>query len=630
MERLPVQVAQLLHLRRQIPPLYALLAVNASALAFTHRHLAPAWLTIGVAGVLVAACIVRLLAWTLPVDPARLTVETATAQMRRTTRLAVVLAAGFVTWALKLDQYGGPYEHGHVAMFIAVTVLGCVFCLTYLPRAAELVCVLVIGTFLVYCLIKGTEVLVAVAINIALVSAVIIKVLNDSFSSFLKLEQSQAELSRERQQANRLSEQNKVLAHTDALTGLPNRRLFFSELDRLLTVDGAGLTVGVVDLDRFKPINDIYGHTQGDRLLQAIGERLRTLVSPDVMIARLGGDEFGLLVSGGTDRVAGIAEAVCAAINDPIRAGDTRLSVGCSLGLASFPEGGRTAHDLFDHADAALYHAKENRRGGWVSYTRELDQVLQTGKLVDAALQTADLTQELSVVFQPIYAARSLDIVGYEALARWHSPRIGMVPADILIAAAERTGMMNRLTLELFDKSLSVLGALPPGKRINFNLSALDLVSDPTVEALLRKIARANVDPSKVVFELTESSLITDMEAAGRSLRRLREGGCMLALDDFGTGYSSLSSLHQLPFQYVKIDRSFTARLSDAEGRKLIGAIRGLAQSLSLQCVLEGIEMEAHLLEAGLIGIDFVQGYYLSRPRTWEEIVCETPQLLAG
>lgn len=630
MERLPVQVAQLLHLRRQIPPLYALLAVNASALAFTHRHLAPSWLTIGVAGVLVLACVARLIAWTLPIRPERMTPEHASAQMRRTTRLAVVLAVGFVAWALRLDQYGGPYEHGHVAMFIAVTVLGCVFCLTYLPRAAELVCVLVIGTFLVYCLIKGTEVLVAVAVNIALVSAVIIKVLNDSFASFLKLEESQAALTRERQQAHRLSEQNKVLAHTDALTGLPNRRLFFSELDRLLAEEGPGLTVGVVDLDRFKPINDIYGHTQGDRLLQAIGERLRTLVSPGVMIARLGGDEFGLLVSSGSNDVAGIAEAVCGAINDPIRAGDTRLSVGCSLGLATFPEGGRTAHDLFDHADAALYHAKEKRRGGWVSYTRELDQVLQTGKLVDAALQTADLAQELSVVFQPIFEARTLETVGYEALARWHSPRIGLVPADVLIAAAERTGMMNRLTLELFDKALAVLGSLPPGKRINFNLSALDLVSAPTVEALLRKIEQAGVDPSKVVFELTESSLIPDMEAASRSLRRLRAGGCLLALDDFGTGYSSLSSLHQLPFQYVKIDRSFTARLSDKEGRKLIGAIRGLAQSLSLQCVLEGIEVEAHLLEAGLIGIDFVQGYYLSRPRAWQDIVDDTPQLAAG
>ncbi|MFS0737410.1 EAL domain-containing protein [Sphingomonas sp. 1P06PA] len=622
-------MAQLLRLRRQIPPLYALLAVNASALAFTHRHLAPAWLTIGVASVLVAACLIRLLAWTLPLKAERLTVEHASAQMRRTTKLAVVLAIAFVVWALKLDQYGGPYEHGHVAMFIAVTVLGCVFCLTYLPRAAELVCVLVIGTFLVYCLIKGTEVLVAVAINIALVSCVIIKVLNDSFSSFLKLEQSQAELSKERQQANRLSKQNEVLAHTDALTGLPNRRLFFSELERLLAADGTGATVGVVDLDRFKPINDIYGHSQGDRLLQAIGEWLLTLASPEVMVARLGGDEFGLLLKGDSG-VASIAEAVCDAIKDPIQAGDTRLSVGCSLGLATYPEGGRTAHDLFDHADAALYHAKERRRGGWVSYTRELNQVLQTGKLVDAALQTADLQLELSVVFQSIHETRSLEVVGYEALARWHSPKIGFVPADVLIAAAERTGMMNRLTLELFDKSLAVLRSLPAGKRINFNLSALDLVSDHTVELLLRRIKQENLDPSKVVFELTESSLVTDMEAASRSLGRLRDGGCLLALDDFGTGYSSLSSLHQLPFQYVKIDRSFTSRLSDMEGRKLISAIRGLAQSLSLQCVLEGIEAEAQLLEAGLIGIDFVQGYYLSRPCLWQDMLIEAPQLKVG
>ncbi|MEZ0495151.1 putative bifunctional diguanylate cyclase/phosphodiesterase [Sphingomonas sp. IW22] len=619
-ERLPLQVTQLQHLRRQIPPLYALLAVNASALAFTHRHVAPTWLTLGVAGILVTICLVRLLAWALPTKDGLMTIESAEAQMRRTTLLGIVLAAAFVSWALVLDQYGGPYEHGHVAMFVGVTVLGCVFCLSYLPRAAMIVCGLVIGTFLLYCFLRGPEALIAIAINLALVSLVIIKVLNDSFSSFLKLEQSQQDLYAERQQANRLNEENRVLAHTDALTGLPNRRSFFNELDRLLESGSEEMSVGVIDLDRFKPINDMYGHTQGDHVLRVLGKRLLNIISHQVTIARLGGDEFGLLVSAESSVAIKIGDAICEAIKAPISAGDTVLSVGCSLGLAALSEAGDTAHDLFDHADAALYQAKERRKGGCVLYTKDMGESLESGKSVDSALQSANLGRELSVVFQPIYDSRSLDIVAYEALARWNSPKLGLVPAEVLISAAERTGMMNGVTLILFDKALDGLRFLPYSKRVSFNLSALDLICENTVSSLLSQMQKSGVCSSNIIFELTGSSLITDMAAAESSLKALRDGGCMLALDDFGTGYSSLSSLHRLPFHYIKIDRSFTSRLSGSEGRKIIAAIRGLAQSLSLKCVLEGIETENQLIEAGLIGIDYVQGYYLSRPCSSEEL----------
>ncbi|MFC0203773.1 putative bifunctional diguanylate cyclase/phosphodiesterase [Novosphingobium soli] len=619
----PLTVAQYLRLREHIPPLYGLLSINAAVLAFTHRAVAPGVLVYTFPAVLIAACLVRMLAWMRPITAADLDPATARHRMRRTVALAVVLALAFVAWSLALDQYGGPYEHGHVAVFVSVTVLGCVFCLSFLPVAAVAVCVTVLGTFLAYSLRTGTEVLIAIAGNMALVAMVILKILHDSYRSFVELENSQRELYSERRQAQVLGEENARLAQTDPLTGMPNRRFFFATLEDLLQRSGPGdvFSVGLIDLDRFKPVNDTHGHAQGDRLLQVIGGRMIGACPADATVARLGGDEFGLIVPGDAAQGEQVANALCKAIREPARIGDTLVSVGCSAGLAVYPDTATSANLLFDRADFALYHAKNHRRGQCVLFSEKLERLIRSEQALDAALQGADLSVELSLAFQPIASTETLEPVGLECLARWHSARLGDVAPELLIASAERVGRGREVTLTLFDLALGALARLPAPLRVSFNLSGDDICNPETIDALLARMAASGCDPERVLIEITESSLISEFDRANAALQRLRETGMRIALDDFGTGYSSLSSLHQLPLDMVKIDRSFAIRLDEAAGRRLITAIRHLARSLSLECVIEGIETESQLVSARLAGFALAQGYYFARPMPLEPVL---------
>lgn len=621
----PLPVAQYLRLREQMPALYGMLSVNAAILAYTHRDLAPGLLTLIVPGILIGACMTRMLMWMRPVAPVELDLRMVRHKLRHTVVLAMALSIAYVGWALALDQYGGPYEHGHVAIFVAVTVLGCIFCLTFLPQAALMVAVSVLGTFLVYCFMEGTEILVAIALNIALVTTVVLKLLRDYYGAFVGLEISERELQSERRQAHALSEENARLAETDALTGLPNRRYFFATLESLLERAGPvdAFTVGLIDLDRFKPVNDTHGHAYGDRLLQVIGERMMAQRPEGAIVARLGGDEFGLIVMAGPDETEQIAQSLCNAILEPVRIGEIVVSVGCSAGLAVYPETATSAHLLFDRADFALYYAKKHKRGRCVRFSQQLEQLIRSEQAIDAALQAADLASEISLVYQPIVDADNLLPIGIECLARWQSAGLGEITPQLLIASAERIGRSRDVTLALFDRALAALVQLPAPMRIAFNLSAHNLCDADTIAALLGRIARSGCEPERLLFEITEASLIDDVDGAELGLKRLRATGACMALDDFGTGYSSLSSLHRLPLDMIKIDRSFAARLDDASGRRLITAIRNLARSLSLDCVIEGIETESQLINARLAGFSLVQGYHISRPMALAELLAQ-------
>jgi len=618
----PLPVAQYLRLRERVPPLYGLLAVNAGILAYTHRAMAPGFLTLTVPAILIAACLIRMLVWLRPIGQHDLEAETAQRRMRGAFWLSLIFAMAFTIWSLCLDRYGGPYEHGHVAVFVSVTVLGCVFCLTFLPAAALMICLTALGMFLVYCVTTGSATLTAVAVNIALVAAVILKILRDTYASFVELEAAQRALRMERRQAQALGDENARLAQTDALTGLPNRRHFFAALENLLeSAEPQVFCVGLIDLDRFKPVNDTYGHAQGDRLLQVIATRLIAQCDPSVTVARLGGDEFGFIVPGGPDEAEAIAQKFCTAIRNPARLGEVTVAVGGSAGIAIYPESARSAHSLYDRADFALYHAKNHRRGQCVRFSDHLETLIRSEQALDAAMQSADLPQELSVVFQPIIATESNQPVGFECLARWTSPALGMIAPEAMIASAERVGRAREVTVALFDRALYALSRLPHPLTVSFNLSGHDICDAETIATLLERIERSPCDGRRLLFEITETTLIAEVETARNVLERLRATGARIALDDFGTGYSSLSSLHQLPLDMVKIDRSFAPRLDETVGRRLISAIRNLARALSLECVIEGIETEDQLLSARIAGFSLAQGFHIARPMTLDDML---------
>jgi diguanylate cyclase (GGDEF)-like protein len=606
--------AQYREIARQVPHLYCLLIVNTAAVAFTHRLFAPPFLAFAMPAGLCLVSLYRMAKWLLPHEP--LSVAEQRTQLQRSIIFAGVFGLTAVMWALSLAQYGGPYEQGHIALYISITVIACIFCLMCLPQAALLGCVLVTGPYLSYYFMQHSPVWTAIALNIGLVSVVMIRVLLNSFKGFVELVRSQRDMAEKSAETARLGEENARLAMTDSLTGLPNRRYFFAKLEEQIRTsrsEDTRFAVGVLDLDRFKPVNDTYGHVIGDRILEEVGARLAALAGPDLIATRLGGDEFGVLLLKGCDDAENIGKMLCDRIGETYRIEDGCLTIGCSAGFAIFPDAGESAHILFDRSDYALYHVKSRQRGDCVLFSAAHETRLRSARAIEAALQAADLEVELAVHLQPIVDLHTMRITAMEALARWMSPTLGSVPPDAFIAASERFGMIHKVTRVLFRKALDALQQLPPSCRLSFNLSAHDIVSRDTIAFLREEIAKSGMQPHRLIFEITETALMREFDLATVGIQALRAIGCAVVLDDFGTGYSSLSYLRRLPIDKVKVDRSFITT-GAAGDRELLAAIKGLCDSLRLSCVVEGVESQEQLQLVRELGYNEAQGYLLGRP----------------
>ncbi|WP_209000792.1 EAL domain-containing protein [Labrenzia sp. DG1229] len=615
--------AQYNELKTQIPSLYALLMVNAIAVAYTHYDVAPVYLTVGVLVPMLVLTSIRMIAW---LRASRITPgpDEAIRKMRQTVVLGSLMAVIYISWSLSLDGYGGPEERGHVALFIAITVIGCIFCLMNLPQAALAVMFIVTVPYLIYYMRQDQDVYFAIAMNIFLVCLVVLQVLISGYNGFCKLVRSQADLAVKQRETEQLNAENERLAQTDALTDLPNRRHFFNRVEALIKCAAGSkreFAVGVIDLDRFKPVNDTYGHKAGDHLLMAVGHRLKSLELENVEICRLGGDEFGFLFLGNLEDAARTGQEICDRVSAPYRIGDMNLTVGASCGIASYPEAGKTAHALFDRSDYALYNSKTTSRGHTTVYSEEHEARIRSERAIEGALQNADFDAEFQVYFQPVVSLPARIIVGFEALARWHSPVLDMVPPDRFIAVAERTGQINRLTLSLFDKALRQICELPGDLCLSFNLSAQDITSPETARTLLETIERHGINPKLITFEITETSVIGSYETAKTCLQTLRGAGVKLALDDFGTGYSSLGYLHRLPIDCVKVDRSFVADIHDPVASGVITSIINLCRTMDLLCIVEGVEDRNQLDLLSALRCNLVQGFHFAQPLPFDEIV---------
>ncbi|MGK6325284.1 putative bifunctional diguanylate cyclase/phosphodiesterase [Sphingomonas sp. DT-51] len=608
-------IAQATNLYRQVPLLYGLLLINSLAVAATHRHSAPAVLTVTVPAILFLITLTRLLRW-IGAARRRATPSPALArrQLRTITAAAGPIATAYMMWSLMLMRYGGPAQQTHAAVYLSTTVMGCLFCLMSLPQAALLVAIMVVPPFVAACLTNDEMMFAVIAINVALVVTVLLRVLFNSFDYFRGQVAARAALEHQHAELVRLNAENGRLARTDSLTGLPNRRQFHHDLDLLAASDdGATFAVGLLDLDRFKPVNDTYGHHVGDLLLVELARRMRAIAGLSTTIYRLGGDEFGLLTVGARDEAVTAAQWLCQSIAAPFSVGELRVAVGGSLGLM-LSDDSESANELFDCADYALYYAKRINGGGTCVFTPDMARAIRTDRAIEAALQASALEDELRVVAQPIVAAATGTITAVEWLARWHGPLVGEVPPAEFIAIAERSLLIHDITLAVFRKGLAAARALPAELALSFNLSARDLHSPATMVSIEREIAASGIAPERIWIEVTETAVMRDPPAAARALAQLRARGIKVALDDFGTGYSSLSNLHQLPLDKVKIDRSFLADVEAARGWAVVAAVVAMCRSLALDCVAEGVETEAQREALLRIGCDFAQGYLFSPP----------------
>ena len=424
----------------------------------------------------------------------------------------------------------------------------------------------------------------------------------------------------------RTAVEQEELARTDMLTGLPNRRALLAELDGALgEARPRPLALLLLDLDRFKDVNDTLGHAVGDRLLSAVGTRLRSRLREQDLLARLGGDEFAAVLPGVLDPEEALAAArrLAESLEQPFELDGLLLDVQGSIGIALAPRQARSASELLQRADVAMYAAK-SRPTSCAVYDEESDRNTTDRLLLLADLKEGLARGELSLVYQPGY---DLQLDGrchaVEALVRWHSPKRGFVSPAEFVPVCERSGLVRELTAFVLGEALRQLREWEDaGLRLNVavNLSASNLAEDDLPEMVSGLLAEHGVGTDRVVLEITESAVIPDPVRAARVLGRLVELGLDIAIDDFGTGWSSMSRLLELPLSALKVDRSFVAELPHGPGAAVVSATTRLAHDLGLFVVVEGIETEEQLEHAIAVGCDVGQGYLLSRPLPAAEV----------
>lgn len=621
---------------KQIPLLYFMLMTNVVALSLTHFSAAPAMLTLYIPGVLCLGCCIRIWGWWRSRHNA-VSHERAVRQLQSTVYIGVLLGVGFTAWSLSLFPYGNAYTQVHVAFFMAITVIGCIFCLMHLRTAALLIAGVVLIPFTVFFASTGNAVFVAIAINMALVAVAMVYILFRHYGNFVELIESQKALVAKQTETQRLSDENRRLADTDSLTELPNRRSFHAEFVRRLTratAEDRKLAVGIIDLDGFKAVNDTYGHAAGDHLLIEAAHRLGNFSDHGVFSARLSGDEFGLLIDAALDdtQLIALTERICQSLQQPYHIRGITANVSGSCGIARHTDGSNAAQ-LFERADYALYHAKQNRRGHAVVFSEDHERQIVNRSRVDQELKNADLEAELHILFQPFVDSSTYAILGFEALARWESPSLGRVTPDVFIPAAERGEMMGTVTNILLRKALAQACQWPPGTRLSFNLSARDIVSRETIDTLLRTIAESGFDHTCLDLEVTETAVMTNFDLAVGNINLLMTHGIGIALDDFGTGHSSLGYVHRLPLRKIKIDRSFIADIDrNALSRSIIRTIVDLCRNIGCVCVIEGMETAEQVVILRALGCGIMQGYYFGRPMsladTLEKLAAQKPSAL--
>jgi diguanylate cyclase (GGDEF)-like protein len=407
------------------------------------------------------------------------------------------------------------------------------------------------------------------------------------------------------------------LAHHDALTGLPNR-LAFNERLRGLLSDHAHSQPCVLclDLDRFKAVNDTFGHPAGDALLGLVAARLRACLRPEDTVARMGGDEFAILLER-EDRpgVEALAQRLVTVISQPYEIRGSQMTIGLSLGIA-FPSGGSADADLLmRNADLALYRAKQAGRGTWCFFAGEMETEAQARRTMEANLRSALLDMTFELHFQPLISLRDRQICGMEALLRWHCPGIGAVSPAEFIPLAEECGLIVPIGHWVLQAACREAATWPGAIRVAVNLSAAQFVSPTLVASVADALAGSGLAPARLELEITETVLLQDSHATLETLYALKALGVSISMDDFGTGYSSLSYLCQFPFDTLKIDQSFVRDMPlREECRAIVHAVVGLCRNLGITTIAEGVETEQQL--RGVLGeqCDEAQGYLFSRP----------------
>lgn len=425
------------------------------------------------------------------------------------------------------------------------------------------------------------------------------------------------------------------LAHEDNVTGLTNRHGFQTGIESILApLDLARPNQELrallsIDLDRFKAVNDAFGHDAGDKLLQVVADRLRSHTRPQDLVARIGGDEFGLILQqlDNHEQALEIAERLVASINQPCQIDNASILVGASIGVAFIPEDGAQQDVILKHADLALYQAKARGRGKVVRFAPTMAATAQTRHRIEQALRSALQQETLTLAYQPQRHLINGKVTCVEALARWHDQQLGQIAPALFISVAEESSLIHTLGQLLLNQACQQLSRWPANLTVAVNISPLQLANPDIVNQVADTLKRHDVVADRLELEITETALLDDSHNALDKLHQLKALGVRITLDDFGTGYSSLVYLRCFPFDKIKIDRSFVSEMAqEPTARTIVGAIIQMASALNMAVVAEGVEEQQPLELLQQLGCTIAQGYHICRPLAPEAVAAYLEQ----
>ena len=401
-------------------------------------------------------------------------------------------------------------------------------------------------------------------------------------------------------------------AYTDHTTNLPNRRALLREIGGMPEQPARGGALILLDVDHFKRINDLYGHDVGDQLLRLVGEKLVSALPASAFAARLGGDEFAAMVDDEND-AARCAQQIVTAFSQPIRIAELQAQISVSVGIAPLRSESEPV-DALRRADVAMYSVKQSGRNGFAWFEVQMEEKIQARVVLEEEIRSAIEADEFVPFFQPLISLDTGELNGFEVLARWNSPRRGLIEPDEFIGIAVQSGQIGTLSMRVMEKAFVQARDWPFHLKLAVNISPVQFRDAQLAERIVQLLTETGFPAGRLEVEITENSLLEDRAQALTILQSLRNNGIAIALDDFGTGYASLSQLHVLPFDRIKIDRSFINSLAENEqAAAIVQTIAALGKTLGVPITAEGIESEAIREQMAALGCTDAQGWHFGR-----------------
>lgn len=609
-------------LRSQLPIIYLLGFVNLSGLELATSG----ELSIGPnLPTFIAACgILRLSQWLgSGRDVAH---EVMIRRMRQTVGFAALVCATVCARCIQLLLSGDSATKMAVMLFGGLTAIGVAYGLTALPMAGLIPLVLIIIPISMFAILSDNTQFVWAALGLVTVAGFTMRLLILHGRHLSDLIESRAIIARERQVAESAHQEAVVAATTDFLTELPNRRAFVAALEGQFETsrDSGGFAVAILDLDRFKVVNDTFGHAAGDQLLREVAARLVRAVGSRGLVARLGGDEFGVLLLDvrRASEAHSMGAKILREVNRPVTISGIQLAIAasCGFGIAR-SRSTHTPSRLMADADLALYQAKQSSNGAVSVFELCMDAPRRRRVQIEKALLAPDLEAKLEVWFQPIVDLGTGHIIANEALARWTDGKLGPIPPSEFVPIAEQLNLIETVNRHLMARAFAVARHWPETIKLSFNLSAVQLHCTTSAKDMLKALRNAGLSPERLQVEVTETALLADFERARANLNELRNAGVTIVLDDFGAGFASIGYLRRLRFDQIKLDGTLvTAALDSADGKRLLSAVIRLCEILGVSSVGEHVESRELLDLLKELGCSAGQGFWLTPPRPAEEI----------